>query len=172
MSADTPAIAFHRGDGCAASVDCAALAAAFASLVPHFPRRLARIDVLLVGDDAMDAAHRRFMDIPGTTDVMSFPAHDESDPAAAVEADLVVSVDVAAREAAARGHAMDREILLYAVHGALHACGHRDDTPESAAAIHAEEDRILALGAGGVVYARPLLADGGVPPPADEDRLR
>lgn len=172
MSAPAPAIAFHRGEGCPAAIDLDALARALASLAPHFPRPLARVDVLLVGDEAMDAAHRRFMDIAGTTDVMSFPAHDESDAQAAVEADLIVCVDVAAREAAARGHSRDREILLYAVHGALHACGYRDDTPESALAIHAEEDRILALGGGGVVYARPPLAEGGLAPPADEDRRR
>lgn len=172
MSASEPAIAFHRGEGCPRAVDCAALARSFASLAPHFPRAIARVDVLLVGDAAMDAAHRRYMDVAGTTDVMSFPAHDESDPTAPVEADLIVCIDVAAREAAARGHPCDREILLYAVHGALHACGYRDDTPESALAIHAEEDRILALGGGGVVYARPSLAEGGLAPPADEDRRR
>jgi probable rRNA maturation factor len=172
LSSASPAIAFHRGDGCAASIDLAALSRAFAALAQHFPRPLARVDVLLVGDEAMDAAHRRFMDIAGTTDVMSFPAHDESDAQAAVEVDLIVCVDVAAREAAARGHPCDREILLYAVHGALHACGYRDDTPASAAAIHAEEDRILALGGGGVVYARASLAEGGFAPPADEDRRR
>jgi len=172
VSASPPAIAFHRGEGCPATIDRAALARSFASLAPHFPRTIARVDALLVGDEAMDAAHRRYMDIAGTTDVMSFPAHDEGDPAAPVEADLIVCVDVAAREAAARGHPVDREILLYAVHGALHACGYRDDTPGAAAAIHAEEDRILALGGGGVVYARPPLAEGGLAPPADEDRPR
>ena len=101
----------------------------------------------------MDAAHRRYMNIAGTTDVMSFPAHDESDAQAAVEADLIVCVEVAAREAAGRGHAVEREILLYAVHGALHACGFRDDTDAAAAEIHAEEDRILVAGGAGVVYA-------------------
>lgn len=163
MSASAPAIAFHRGDGCAASIDCAALARAFASLAPHFPRPLARVDALLVGDAAMDAAHRRYMDIAGTTDVMSFPAHDGADPHAAVEADLIVCVDVAAREAAARGHAVDREILLYAVHGTLHACGFRDDSEAEAARIHAEEDRILAAAGIGMVYAAP--------PTASEDRV-
>jgi len=154
LSASRPAIAFHRGEGCPAAIDCAALARSFASLAPHFPRTLARVDALLVGDEAMDAAHRRYMNIAGTTDVMSFPAHDESDPAAAVEADLIVCVDVAAREAAARGHAVDREILLYAVHGTLHACGYRDDSDAEAARIHAEEDRILATAGIGMVYAR------------------
>ena len=98
MSSALPAIAFHRGDGCAASIDLTALSRAFAALAPHFPRPLARVDVLLVGDEAMDAAHRRYMNIAGTTDVMSFPAHDEADAQAAVEADLIVCVDVAARE--------------------------------------------------------------------------
>ena len=133
------------------------------SLAPHFPRVLARVDVLLVGDEAMDAAHRRYMDIAGTTDVMSFPAHDESDAQAAVEADLIVCVDVAAREAAARGHAVDREILLYAVHGVLHASGFRDDSEAEAARIHAEEDRILADAGIGMVYATG--------PAEPEDRL-
>ena len=153
MSSASPAIAFHRGDGCAASIDLATLSRAFAAFVPHFPRRLARVDALLVGDEAMDAAHRRYMDIAGTTDVMSFPAHDESDAQAAVEVDLIVCVDVAAREAAARAHALDREILLYAVHGTLHACGFRDDSEAEAARIHAEEDRILAAAGIGMVYA-------------------
>ena len=164
MSSASPAIAFHRGDGCAASIDLTALSRAFAALAPHFPRPLARVDVLLVGDEAMDAAHRRYMNIAGTTDVMSFPAHDESDAQAPVEADLIVCIDVAAREAAARGHPCDREILLYAVHGALHACGFRDDTAEAAAQMHIEEDRILGRGGVGVVYAAQPQAAKDPPP--------
>jgi len=153
LSRHEASIAFHAGDGCPPSLDRAALASAFARLLPHFPRPIARVDVLLVGDEAMDAAHRRHMDVAGTTDVMSFPAHDPDDPHAGVEADLVVSVDVAAREGAARGHGREREILLYAVHGTLHACGYRDETDAEAARMHAEEDRILSAGGVGVVYA-------------------
>jgi probable rRNA maturation factor len=161
------AVAFHAGDVCDVAIDRARLARAFAALLPHFPRPVARVDVLLVGDAAMDAAHRRYMSIEGTTDVMSFPAHDEADPKAAVEADLFVSTDVARREAGARGHPVEREILLYAVHGTLHACGFRDDTEAAAAAIHAEEDRILAAGGLGSVYARDRIDEGGdVPRPS------
>ena len=86
-------------------------------------------------------------------------------PAAPVEADLMISTDVAAREAEARGHAVEREILLYAVHGTLHACGYRDDTEESFRAIHAEEDRILAAGGLGAVYARPVRDERKDSPP-------
>lgn len=156
MTRHEPSIAFHAGDGCPPALDRAALAAAFAQLLPHFPRAIARVDVLLVGDEAMDAAHRRHMDIAGTTDVMSFPAHDLGDSHAPVEADLLISVDVAFREGAARGHGRDREILLYAVHGTLHACGYRDDDEREAARMHAEEDRILSAGGVGVVYATEI----------------
>ena len=155
MSGGAPSVTFHAGEGCPPSLDRSRLAREFAALLSHFARPVARVDVLLVGDGAMAAAHKRFMDIDGTTDVMSFPAHDEADAGAEVEADLVVSTDVAAREAAARGHDPEREILLYAVHGTLHACGHRDDTEDSFRAIHAEEDRILAAGGMGSVYAAP-----------------
>lgn len=154
-----PEVAFHAGEGCDPSLDRAQLARSFEALLDHFPKRVARVDVLLVGDAAMDAAHQRFMNISGTTDVMSFPAHDEADPHAGVEADLYISTDVARREALARGHSIEREVLLYAVHGTLHACGFRDDTEASAACIHAEEDRILSAGGYGSVYARDP-ADG------------
>lgn len=155
MSGGTPNVTFHAGEGCPPSLDRSRLARELAALLVHFPRRVARIDVQLVGDAAMAAAHKRFMDIDGTTDVMSFPAQDEADADAAVEADLFLCTDVATREAASRGIAAEREILLYAVHGTLHACGFRDDTDEAFRAIHAEEDRILAAGGIGAVYAAP-----------------
>jgi len=155
LSAPAPGVTFHAGEGCPPSLDRPSLARALAALLPHFPRPVARVDVRLVGDAAMDAAHRRYSGVEGTTDVLSFPAHDEGDPAAAVEVDLIVCTDVAAREAGLRGHPTEREILLYAVHGTLHTCGHRDDTEEGFRAIHAEEDRILAAGGVGAVYAAP-----------------
>ncbi len=148
---------FHGGDGCPSPWQLAAarqqLASALRTTLAHFPREVARIDVQLVGDEAMAAAHEAFSKIGGTTDVLSFPAHDVDDPRAAVEVDLIVCVDVAAREAAARAHSIERELLLYAVHGTLHACGFRDDSDELAHEIHSEEDRILCAAGIGSVYA-------------------
>ncbi len=162
MSTAAPSVTFHAGEGCPPSLDRPRLAREFVALLAHFPKPVARIDVQLVGDAAMSAAHKRFMDIDGTTDVMSFPAHDEpggpgrdDGVVGPVEADLILCVDYAAREASERGHPTEREILLYAVHGTLHACGFRDDTEEGFRAIHAEEDRILAAGGVGPVYAVP-----------------
>ena len=158
-------VSFHKGEGCAHALDCAHLARTFAQLVPHFPRPLARVDALLVGDAAMDAAHQRFSHVAGTTDVLSFPAH--ADDASAVEVDLIICSDVAARESAARASPIEREILLYAVHGTLHACGFRDDSSDGARVMHEHEDRILSAGGVGVVYASPLATPPQRPPPPE-----
>ncbi len=151
-------VSVRAGDGCCATLDLAEVARVFATLCEFFPVRLARVDIRIVGDAAMDAAHQRYSGVAGTTDVLSFPAETQGDAAhdgGGVEVDLLVCCDVAAREAMVRSHAIERELLLYAVHGTLHACGFRDDTEVAAQAIHAEEDRILSAGGIGVVYACP-----------------
>jgi ssRNA-specific RNase YbeY (16S rRNA maturation enzyme) len=38
---------------------------------------------------------------------------------------------------------IEREVLLYALHGILHCAGFDDRTPQDFEAMHAEEDRIL-----------------------------
>lgn len=98
-----------------------------------------RISARIVGDDEMDVAHRRFSDVPGTTDVLTFVESSE----AGLEVDLLVCRDEAARRASELGHDVRRELLLYVLHGVLHAVGFDDHAPEDHARMHAEEDRIL-----------------------------
>lgn len=163
MSESLARVEFHVGDGCPSPWQSVTareqLASALRTTVAHFPRVVARIDVQLVGDDAMAAAHQQFSQLGDTTDVLSFPAHNQTDPNADVEVDLIVCVDVAAREAAARAHSIDHEILLYAVHGTLHACGFRDDSDVCAQEIHREEDRILCASGIGCVYSVAVRTD-------------
>ena len=110
------------------------------------PRPVARVHLEIVGDAEMDRLHRLHSGIPGTTDVLTFPAHAEGEP---IDVDIVACADEAARRAAEFGHGIDRELLLYAVHGLLHCCGHDDHEPAAHERMHAEEDRILgALGVG------------------------
>ncbi len=100
-----------------------------------------RLAVRLLGDASMAVLHRRHCGIEGPTDVLSFPAAAVGEP---VDADIACGVEVAAREAAARGHRLEEELLLYALHGLLHCLGHDDHDPEAFAVMHAEEDRVLA----------------------------
>jgi probable rRNA maturation factor len=107
---------------------------------------IARVHVQLVGDAQMDRYHRMHSGIAGTTDVLTFLASGDAEP---IEVDIIACVDEARRRASEFGHAVNREILLYAVHGLLHCLGHDDHDPVAFEKMHAEEDRILsAIGVG------------------------
>ena len=77
-----------------------------------------KVSVLLTDDAEIARLHGEFLDDPTATDVLSFPMDDTID--------VVVSVERARREAAARGHTIKAELALYLVHGLLHACGYDD----------------------------------------------
>jgi len=109
--------------------------------------RCGRVSIRVVDDAEMDAAHRRFSGIEGTTDVLTFVAPEPD----GLGVDVVICLDEAIRRAAEFGHGVDRELLLYVVHGVLHALGHDDHDPDDHARMHAEEDRLLrAIGVGPV----------------------
>ena len=90
------------------------------------------VEVAVVSDRVIAEVHRRFMGIPGATDVITF-AHGE----------IVVSADTAAREASERGGACEREVLRYIVHGLLHLNGHEDTRAEEAAAMWAAQEAVV-----------------------------
>jgi len=124
------------------------------------------IRVRVVADAEMAAAHAEYCGVEGTTDVLTFDMSSESDPAGrpVLDVDIMACADEAARQAAGRGHGPERELLLYIVHGVLHCLGHDDHDEAAAAAMHAEEDRVLALIGVGPTYAVPergLPAGGG-----------
>ncbi len=120
----------------------------------------ARIHFALVGDARITELNRQHLAHDGPTDVLTFDLrqtesiHDERDPPE-IDGEVVLSVDTAAREASARGHDTAAELALYAVHGVLHLLGLDDHEEESAARMHAMEDRILSeLGYGAVFGGR------------------
>jgi probable rRNA maturation factor len=81
---------------------------------------LEEIEVSIVSDRAIAEVHRRFMDIPETTDVITFE-HGE----------IVISAATAARYAREYGQRLEHELGLYVIHGLLHLNGY-DDTAEPA----------------------------------------
>jgi rRNA maturation RNase YbeY len=123
------------------------------------------ISVRLVDDQEMATAHEEYLGAPGTTDVITFDLADPSEDFASqnlVEADLLVGLEVAKREAKLIGVPWDQEALLYIVHGVLHCLGHDDHDEEEAAQMHAEEDRVLtAMGLGAIYAAGRKLRDEG-----------
>ena len=91
------------------------------------------INVSFVNDDYMTELHIKWMDEPGTTDVLSFPMDMPETPGEAVTlGDIVISPVVAAEQAKAQGHSIEHEIYILAMHGLLHIIGydHADKAEE------------------------------------------
>ena len=86
-----------------------------------------------VDDDYMTELHIKWMDEPGTTDVLSFPMDMPETPGEAVTlGDIVISPVVAAQQAKSQGHSIEHEIFILATHGLLHILGydHADKAEE------------------------------------------
>ncbi len=123
------------------------------------------LSLTLVGDRKMRQLNRRWRGRDRTTDVLSFPqwdaeAHGILQPAAwrrrpLCLGDVVVSMPVAAAQAAAQGHDLPTELAHLLVHGLLHLMGHDHDIGALAARrMRAAEQRTLGrlqIGAPGLL---------------------
>jgi probable rRNA maturation factor len=91
------------------------------------------VNIAFVEDDYMTELHIKWMDEPGTTDVLSFPMDMPEEPGEAVTlGDIVISPVVAAAQALTQGHSTEHEIYILATHGLLHIIGydHADKNEE------------------------------------------
>lgn len=83
------------------------------------------VSVTFVDDKEMEELHIKWMDEPGTTDVLSFPMdmpEGKNDPQ--MLGDIVIDPLVAAKQAATAGHSTEHEIFILASHGLLHILGY------------------------------------------------
>jgi probable rRNA maturation factor len=90
------------------------------------------VDVLLADDATVRRLNKTFRGKNKATDVLSFPAAENPDGHAG---DLAISLDTAARQAAAFGHSLRDEVRILLLHGLLHLSGmdHEIDNGEMAA---------------------------------------
>jgi probable rRNA maturation factor len=105
----------------------------------------AELSVTLVDDARIAQLHLDYMQIPGPTDVISFPLGDPEDPIP-ILGEVTVSVDTAAREANERGLTLTEELLRYVVHGTLHLFGYEDHEPVERERMLARQEELLAEG--------------------------
>ncbi|HVT83060.1 MAG TPA: rRNA maturation RNase YbeY [Phycisphaerae bacterium] len=141
-------ISIDAGSGSALKAD---LAAPLRKILKLLQVNACRWNILLVGDQEMRKLHRRHLQDPTTTDVLTFDMR-EDPQSDAVELDTVLCIDEARRRADELGHPVENELLLYALHSLLHVRGHDDVTPAQAARMHQREDEILAMIGVGPVY--------------------
>ncbi len=92
----------------------------------------AELSMVLVDSAAMAELHLQWMDLPGPTDVMSFPMDelrpggrpDAAEPGPSMLGDIVLCPSFAAEQAESAGHSLQEELLLLTVHGVLHLLGY------------------------------------------------
>ncbi|MEO5716974.1 MAG: rRNA maturation RNase YbeY [Chthoniobacterales bacterium] len=94
---------------------------------------LAQIDVVIISDRKMSELHRRFMQIEGPTDVITFQ-HGE----------IFISVETAQSQAKAQRTSLLYELRLYLVHGLLHLQGFDDRAEKDRREMTALQERIVA----------------------------
>ena len=115
---------------------------------------LRELSLALVGDRRMTQLHEQFLHIAGPTDVLTFPLETDR-RGRATAGEVVVCVPEARRRARAEGVSVERELLLYALHGMLHLAGLDDRTDPGFVAMHRAEDDILTRLGVGPVFSRP-----------------
>lgn len=110
----------------------------------------ADLAILLVDEATMAAYHEKFMDLPGPTDVMSFPMdelrppRDGDEPPLGLLGDIVLCPAVTERQAAENGKTPQEENEYLMVHGLLHLLGYDHAEPSEKAEMFGLNDRIIA----------------------------
>ncbi len=112
----------------------------------------AELSMVLVELDTMADLHMRWMDLPGPTDVMSFPMDelepggrpDSPDPGPSMLGDIVLCPAFAAGQAKKAGHSLEHELALLTVHGVLHLLGYDHAEPDEEKEMFALQNQLLA----------------------------
>ncbi len=81
------------------------------------------VSLAFVGEQAIRTLNRKFMKKDRPTDVLSFPLGEKGPDGKFYLGDIVIAVPVAARQARAKGHSLDKELRWLAIHGFLHLLG-------------------------------------------------
>ena len=106
------------------------------------------LTLMLVDDPRMRALNRKFRQVDASTDVLAFKG-DILDPETGRIhlGDVVISFPMALAQAEARGHSLEAEMQLLAVHGVLHLLGHDHmDRQEKQKMWHAQGEVLKRLG--------------------------
>lgn len=126
---------------------------------------LREVTVSVVGDRTMSRLHSASHGIAGPTDVLTYELEVEGGRGAkrvVTEGQVVICASEARRRAGAHKISVERELLLYALHGLLHLCGMDDRRAKDFELMHAKEDEILEAIGVGATFALPEVVTGGV----------
>lgn len=97
-----------------------------------------------IDDHYMTELHIKWMDEPGSTDVLSFPM-DMPDVEGEIVTlgDIMISPTFATAQALAAGHSTEHEIYILATHGLLHIIGYDHAEPDEEKMMFALQEQIV-----------------------------
>ncbi len=100
------------------------------------------VNLVFTGGPGIKALNRRFLGRNGLTDVIAFNFPPSPVPGADW-GEIYICLPAAARQAKAMGHSLLTELLVLAVHGALHLAGMDDGTPAKRRAMNLKTAALL-----------------------------
>jgi probable rRNA maturation factor len=106
------------------------------------------LSVLFIDDDGIAQLNDRYLGRKGPTNVLAFPMAGGPGPDhySPMLGDVVISGDTALRESERLGEPLEYTIDRLLIHGVLHLLGFdHTKSPEEAALMEKEEDRLMAL---------------------------
>ncbi|MCD2143940.1 rRNA maturation RNase YbeY [Gordonia paraffinivorans] len=111
----------------------------------------ALLSVLCVDEDTMADLHVQWMDLPGPTDVMSFPMDelvpggrpDAPEPGPAILGDIVLCPEFARKQAREARRSFEHELAMLTIHGVLHLLGYDHAEPEEEREMFGLQNEIL-----------------------------
>ena len=104
---------------------------------------LEKIEVTIIGRQAISRLHRLFFGDPAPTDVITFP-----------EGEILLGAEEVAHNAGIYGHTPDEEAALCLIHGMLHLAGWDDRTARAAKEMARRQEQIFKAGRA-VVVSKP-----------------
>ena len=103
------------------------------------------LNLTFIDDKEMEELHIKWMDLPGSTDVLSFPMDmPESGDDPVTLGDIVISPRFAEDQATKAGHSTNHEIFILATHGLLHILGYDHEDVEDESVMFALQETIVS----------------------------
>ena len=143
MNADNPQLVIELANEQELAIEEPPLIEAVRLILSDHGFQHGEVSIAVVDDPTIRRLNREYLEHNYETDVLSFPLSLEPE-SGFIEGQLIVSTDTAQRVAIELSIAMQDELLLYVVHGALHLVGLLDKDPEHAKAMRQAEAKYLA----------------------------
>ncbi|MCH7819120.1 MAG: rRNA maturation RNase YbeY [Candidatus Marinimicrobia bacterium] len=123
-------------------VSSEAVISAISSVLDGEDKDYNTVSVLLVSDDEIKEVNKKYLGHDQTTDVVTFPLHEKSEP---IEGEIYVSLQTTERNSKTYNNSHSNEIIRVVIHGILHLAGYEDSTSESREEMKKKEDFYLNL---------------------------